>query len=87
MKDKLVPVPKHHSIKAYGRMQEFWDCLLSFSPKSFVSSFITKNLKIKMYKTVILPVSLYGCGTWSLALREGHRLSVFEKSVEEDIWT
>jgi hypothetical protein len=37
-----------------------------------------KNLKIKIYKTVILPVVLYGCETWSLTLREEHRLRVFE---------
>jgi hypothetical protein len=46
-----------------------------------------KNLKIKIYKTVILPVVLYGCETWSLILGEEHRVRVFEKSVEEDIWT
>jgi hypothetical protein len=34
-----------------------------------------------MYKTVILPVVLYGCETWSLALREEHRLGVFENRV------
>jgi hypothetical protein len=39
---------------------------------------ISKNLKIKIYKTVILPVVLYGCDTWSLTLREEHRLRVFE---------
>jgi hypothetical protein len=31
-----------------------------------------------MYKTIILPVVLYGCETWSLTLREGHKLKVFE---------
>jgi hypothetical protein len=36
-----------------------------------------KNLKIKIYKIVILPVVLYGCETWSLTLRERHRLKVF----------
>jgi hypothetical protein len=36
------------------------------------SSLISKNLKIKIYKTVILPVVLYGCETWSLTLREKH---------------
>jgi hypothetical protein len=46
---------------------------------------VSKNLKIKIYKTVILPVVLYGCETWSLTLREEHRLRVFENSVEEDI--
>jgi hypothetical protein len=40
------------------------------------SRLIPKNLKIKIYKTVILPVVLYGCETWSLTLREEHRLRV-----------
>jgi hypothetical protein len=42
---------------------------------------IPKNLKIKIYKAVILPVVLYGCETWSLALREAHRLRSFENRV------
>jgi hypothetical protein len=45
------------------------------------SRLITKNLKIKIYKTVILPVVLYGCETWSLTLREEHRLRVFGNRV------
>jgi hypothetical protein len=36
---------------------------------------------IKIYKTVILPVALYGCETWSLTLREEHRLRIFENRV------
>jgi hypothetical protein len=42
---------------------------------------LSKNLKITIYKTIILPVFLYGCETWSPALREEHRLRVFENSV------
>ena len=38
---------------------------------------LSKNLKIKIYKTVILPVVLYGCETWSLTLREEYRLRVY----------
>jgi hypothetical protein len=38
-------------------------------------------LKVKIYKTIILPVVLYGCETWSLTLREEHRMRVFEKDV------
>ena len=45
------------------------------------SSLLSKNLKIKIYRTVILPVVLYGCETWSLTLREEHRLRVFENRV------
>jgi hypothetical protein len=37
---------------------------------------ITKNIKIKIYRTIILPVVLYGCETWSLTLREEGRLRV-----------
>jgi hypothetical protein len=41
----------------------------------------SRNVKVKIYKTIILPVVLYGCETWSLALREEHRLRVFENRV------
>jgi hypothetical protein len=44
---------------------------------------LSKNLKIRLHKTIILPVVLYGCETWSLTLREEHRLRVFENSTEE----
>ena len=40
-----------------------------------------KNLKIKIYRTIILPVVLYGCETWSFTLREERRLRVFENRV------
>jgi hypothetical protein len=40
-----------------------------------------KKLKIKIYRTVIFPVTLYGCKTWSLTLREEHTLRVFENGV------
>jgi len=43
------------------------------------SSLLSKNLKIKIYRTVILPVDLYGCDTWSLTLREEHRLRVLRR--------
>jgi hypothetical protein len=46
------------------------------------SRLLSKNLKIRIYETIILPVVLYGCETWSLALREEHRLRMFEKRVE-----
>jgi hypothetical protein len=39
------------------------------------------NVKVKIYKTIIVPVVLYGCETWSLTLREGHRLRVFKNRV------
>ena len=40
-----------------------------------------KNLKIKIYRTIILPVVLYGCKSWSLTLREERKLRVFENTV------
>ena len=45
------------------------------------SSLLSKNLKIKIYRTIILSVVLYGYETWSLTLREEHRLRVFENRV------
>ena len=45
------------------------------------SSLLSKNLKIKIYRTIILPFVLYGCETWSLPLREERRLKVFENRV------
>ena len=42
---------------------------------------LSKNLKIKIYRTIILPVVLYGCETWSLTLREERKLGVFENMV------
>jgi hypothetical protein len=50
------------------------------------SRLILKNLKIKIYKTVILPVVLHGCKTWSLTLGEEHRLRVFENRVLRKIF-
>jgi hypothetical protein len=47
---------------------------------------LSRNLKVKIYKTIILPVVLYGCETWSLTLREKHRLRVFEKRVLRGIF-
>ena len=45
------------------------------------SSLLSKNLKIKIYRTIGLPVVLYGYETWSLTLREERRLRVFENRV------
>jgi hypothetical protein len=45
------------------------------------SRLLSKNARIKIYKTTIFPVVLYGRETWSLTLREEHRLRVFENRV------
>jgi hypothetical protein len=42
---------------------------------------LSENVKVKLHKTIILLVVLYECETWSLTLREQHRLKVFENRV------
>jgi hypothetical protein len=52
------------------------------SVQSLLSSHLLfRNVKLKTYKTIILPVVSYGCETWSLTLREEHGLRVFENRV------
>jgi hypothetical protein len=51
--------------------------VLNFLP----SCFLSKNVKIRIYKTIILPVILNERETWSLTLREKHRLRVSENRV------
>jgi hypothetical protein len=50
------------------------------------SHLLSRNVKVKIYKTIILPVVLYRCETWSLTLREEYRLRVFEKRVPRRIF-
>ena len=45
------------------------------------SSLLFKNIKSKIYRTIILPFVLYGCETWSLTFREERRLRVFDNMV------
>ena len=45
------------------------------------SRLLSKKLKIKIYRTIILPIVLYGCEAWSLTLREERKLRVFENMV------
>jgi hypothetical protein len=57
------------------------------SVQSLLSSrLLCRNVKVKMYRTIILPVVLYGCETWSLTLREDHRLRVFENRLPMKIF-
>jgi hypothetical protein len=55
--------------------------LLPFGSQPSVLPLLSRNVKVKIYNTVILPVVLYGCETWSVTLREEHRLRVFENTV------
>jgi hypothetical protein len=53
-----------------------------YSVQNLLSSrLLSKKLEIRMYRTIILPVVLYGCETWSLTLKENRRLWVFENRV------
>jgi hypothetical protein len=46
------------------------------------SHLFPRNIKVEICKTIILPVVLYGCESWSLTLKEEHRLRVFENRVQ-----
>jgi hypothetical protein len=65
---------------------EFGECFLLFFSESFVFPSPPKNLKIKIHKTVILPVLLYWCETWSRTLRDEYRLRIFENRVLRRIY-
>jgi hypothetical protein len=52
-----------------------------FGPEPSVFSSAVKNVNIRINKIIILPVILYVCETWSLTLREEHKLRVFENRV------
>jgi hypothetical protein len=57
------------------------------SVQSLLSSrLLSRKLNVKIYKTIILPVLLYGCETWPLTLREEHRLRVFQNRVFRSIF-
>jgi hypothetical protein len=47
----------------------------------FVFHFLSRNVKVKLYEAMILPVGLYGCETWSFTSRKEHTLRVFENRV------
>ena len=57
---------------------QWWFRVVIFKP---VGKLLSENLKINLYRNIILPVVLYGCETWWLTLREERRLRVFENRV------
>ena len=62
-------------------------CACYYSNEKILSSrLLSKKLKVKTNKTITLPVVLYGCETWSLTLREEHRLRVFENKALREIF-
>jgi hypothetical protein len=66
-------------------MHEFGECLLPYCIEYFFRR-LSRNVKGKIYKTIILPLVLYGCETRSLALREEHKQRVFENKVLRRIY-
>jgi hypothetical protein len=57
------------------------------SVQSLLSSrLVSRKVKLKIHATIILPLVLYGWGSWSLILREEHRLIVFENRVQRRIF-
>ena len=60
---------------------EFSECLPSFGPESFVFCLVSTNIQIEVQRNRILPVVLYRCETWSLKLRDEHKLGVLENRV------
>ena len=53
--------------------------------KILSSRLLSKKLKVNTHKTIIPPIVLYGYETWSLTLREEHRLTVFENKILREI--
>jgi hypothetical protein len=53
-------------------------CFRFLTTCCFHVNLLSKNVKIRIYRTIILALILYGCETWSLPLREENRLSIFE---------
>jgi hypothetical protein len=66
-------LPNNVTLIRVGKWRFF---LLTFSANLLSSSLLSKNIKIKIYRTIILPPVLYGCETWLLILREKCWLSV-----------
>ena len=74
-------LPNHYSIQEEIKCRlKLLIFMLLFSLNAVVVS-TSKNLKIKIYRTIILPVVLYGWETWSLTLREECWLRIFEKRI------
>jgi hypothetical protein len=66
------------SKSVYSKRELVFDIMLF---RRLQVTMLSRNLKIKIHSTIILPVVLYGCETWSLTLREERRLRVFENRV------
>jgi hypothetical protein len=63
------------------RRLNFGNACYHSAQKLLSSRLLSKNVKVRIYKTIILLVVLYGCETWSLTVRKEHKLRVFENRV------
>jgi hypothetical protein len=73
------------SVFGFRKCVRWNKCILPFG-SVLSSSLLCRNLKVKIYKTIILPLVFYGCETWFPTLREVRRLRVFEKRVLRGIF-
>jgi hypothetical protein len=65
-------------ITALSKFSEICQISCPYESVLYSSRLLSKNIKIRIYKSIILPVVLYVCETYPLTLREEHRLRVFE---------
>jgi hypothetical protein len=71
----VMPVTNQNLITEYIRRRPNPGSACYHSAQNLLSSYLlSKNINIKIYKAIILPVVLFGWDTWSLILREKHRL-------------
>ena len=84
----LLPVSKskhqfsdqENQTESYSSLQTQWNKHI-FGIMLYSTSILSKNIKIQIYRSIILPGVLYACETWPLTLREEHRLRIFENRV------
>jgi hypothetical protein len=76
----LGTIRNQNLIQAEIKRRPSWLMLATIQSRTFFL-LLSKNIKIKIYKSTFLPVVLYGCKTWCLTLREEHRLQVFGNRV------
>jgi hypothetical protein len=78
--NQLIPLRHLEKMILYEYTRSSWKEVNRLLSLHYLT-ILYQNVKVKIYKTIILPVVLYGCETWSLTLREENRLRVFEKRV------
>jgi hypothetical protein len=80
---------RHYLIREVIKNRLNWSIAYCHSGQKLLSSrLLSKNTNIKIYRSTVLPVVLCGWETWSLTLREGHRLRVIKNGVPRRIfWT